>query len=147
MKKFLYIVFSVFWLIVPSLTYFPVEVYAQDCVWFGCSNYVNSLNLPGTERDQWSALLDTIKVTINWILGMLATVALVICLYAWFKMLTSWSDSKWYDAWLKTLKNAAIGLAIIGLSRLIVSAIFWFIGNATWLDNWWTANEISSVNI
>ena len=94
--------------------------------------------IPGIKHvirtNEWpsSSLLDTIKSTINWILGILATVALVICMYAWFKMLTSWGDSKWYDAWLKTLKNAALWLAIIWLSWLIVSAIIRFVKLQWW---------------
>ena len=86
----------------------------------------------GTKNWPSSALLDTVRSTINWILGILATVALVICIYAWFKMLTSWGDSKGFDSWLKTLKNAALWLAIIWLSWLIVSAIIWFINLQWW---------------
>lgn len=74
-----------------------------------------------------SSLLDSIKTAINRILGMLATIALVICMYSWFKMLTSWWDSKWYEAWIKTLKNAILWLAIIWIAWLIVSFVFRFI--------------------
>ena len=76
----------------------------------------------------WSALLDTIKNAINWLLWILATIALVICLYGWFKMMTAAGDEKKYGDWLKVLKYAAIGLAIIWLSWMIVSIIFWFVG-------------------
>ena len=75
-----------------------------------------------------SAFLDTIKNAINWILGILATIALVMCLYGWFKMVTSGGDEKKYGDGLKVLKYAGIGLAIIWLSWMIVSVIFWFIG-------------------
>ena len=131
MKKIFYWIFYSFcgWTMALSLASSTVDA---QCIGFWCDNYVKDVWVIWTEKPQEAALLDTIKVTINWILWMLATVALVICLYAWFKMLTSGSDSKGYDAGLKTLKNAAIWLAIIGLSWLIVSAIFWFIWNATW---------------
>lgn len=80
------------------------------------------------DRDQaWGALLTTIKSTINWILGILATIAICICLYAWFIMMTSAGDEKKYENGMKILKYAAIGLVIIWLSWLIVSAIFWFV--------------------
>ena len=79
-----------------------------------------------------SAILDTIKNAINWILGILATIALVICLYGWFKMVTAAGDEKKYGEWLKVLKYAAIGLAIIGLSWMIVSVVFWFVGTLSW---------------
>ena len=82
-----------------------------------------------------SALLDTVQKAINWVLAMLATVALVICLYGWFKMMTSAWDEKKYKDWLNVLKYAAIGLAIIGLSWLIVSVVFWFIGQMWWSGN------------
>jgi uncharacterized BrkB/YihY/UPF0761 family membrane protein len=79
-----------------------------------------------------SAILDTVKNAINWLLGILATIALVICLYGWFKMVTSAWDEKKYGDWLKVLKYAAIGLAIIGLSWMIVSVVFWFVGTLSW---------------
>ena len=82
----------------------------------------------------WSAFLDTIKNAINWILGILATIALVVCLYGWFKMVTAAGDEKKYGDWLKVLKYAAIGLAIIGLSWMIVSVIFRFVGTLSWTN-------------
>jgi hypothetical protein len=83
-------------------------------------------------RDQdltWSSLLDTIKNAVNWVLWILATVALVVCLYWGFCMVTAAGDEKKYSKWLSVLKYAAIGLAIIGLSWMIVSVIFWFVNN------------------
>ena len=85
-----------------------------------------------------SALLDTVRNAINWILWILATIALVICLYGWFKMITAGGDEKKYWDGLKVLKQAAIWLAIVWLSWMIVSVIFWFIGTL-----WW-ANQTSS---
>ena len=41
-----------------------------------------------------SNLLTTIKETIKWILGILATIAVCICLYAGFIMMTSAGDEK-----------------------------------------------------
>ena len=72
-------------------------------------------------------LLTTLKKTINWLLGILATVAVAICLYGGFLMMTSAGDEKKYEKGLTVLKYAAIGLAIIGLSWIIVSAVFWFV--------------------
>ena len=76
-------------------------------------------------------LLTSLKKTINWLLGILATVAVVICLYGGFLMVTSAGDEKKYGKGLTVLKYAAIGLAIIGLSWIIVSAVFWFV-NLQW---------------
>ena len=79
-----------------------------------------------------SAFLDTVKNAINWILGILATIALVVCLYGGFLMVTAAGDEKKYQKGLGVLKYAAIGLAIIGLSWMIVSIIFWFVGTLSW---------------
>ncbi len=101
--------------------------------WFWDTQYVSWIDVIWTEDPTIDAsLLDTIKNTINWILWILATIAFVICLYAWFKMLTSGWDDKWYKSGLSTLKNAALWLAIIGLSWLIVSAIIWFVQLMGW---------------
>lgn len=133
MKSFLRWVLVAIWLFISCSTVSP-HVYANKlCDWFGCTNFVSDVKVPKAHDANIDAsLLDTIKATINWILGILATIAVVICLYAWFKMLTSWGDSKWYDAWWKTLKNAALWLVIIWLSWIIVSAIFWFVNLQSW---------------
>jgi len=79
----------------------------------------------------WAQLLTSIKTTINWLLGILATIAVAICLYGGFIMMTSTGDEKKYEKGLTVLKYAAIGLAIIWLSWIIVSAVFWFV-NLQW---------------
>ena len=89
-------------------------------------NYFNNSGQVGSQ------LLTTIKKTINWLLWILATIAVAICLYAWFMMVTSAWDEKKYQKWLTILKYAAIGLAIVWLSWIIVSAIFWFIKLQWW---------------
>lgn len=92
-------------------------------------NYVSSTDASTQQSLTWSAFLDTIKNAVNWILGILATIALVVCLYGGFLMVTAAGDEKKYQKWLSVLKYAAIGLAIIGLSWMIVSVIFWFVRN------------------
>ena len=42
-------------------------------------------------------------------------------------MMTAAGDEKKYQKGLTVLKYAAIGLAVIALSWIIVSAIFWFV--------------------
>ena len=78
------------------------------------------------------AFLNTVQNAINWLLWILATIALVFCLYGGFLMVTSAGDEKKYEKGLGVLKYAAIGLAIIGLSWMIVSVIFWFVGTLWW---------------
>jgi uncharacterized membrane protein YukC len=43
-------------------------------------------------------------------------------------MVTSAGDEKKYEKGLTILKYAAIGLVIVGVSWLIVSAVYWFTG-------------------
>ena len=102
----------------------------QDCnkFWWHC--YVDNVNTLRTKEAPSTTLFTTITRTINVILALLATIATLICMYGWFKMLTSWWDSKWYDAGLKVLKNAALWLAIIALAWIIVSGILRFIDTA-----------------
>ena len=95
----------------------------------------------------WSSLLDTIKNAVNWCMWILATVALAICLYGGFMMVVSAGDDGKYQNGLKVLKNAAIWLAIIGLSWMIVSVVFRAIGTLWWgnqTKSAWTTNITSN---
>ena len=84
----------------------------------------------GSTEHQGDALIVTIRTAINWVLGMLSLVALVLCLYAGFLMMTSSGDENKYKKGVGIMKWAAIGLAIIALSWLIVSLIFWVINGS-----------------
>ena len=115
---------------------------SQDCNRFWAKCHVEDINTIHTDdKDVNSRLLDTIKNAINWILGILATVVLCFCMYWGFQMLTSGADSKWYDNWLKVLKNALIWLAIILLAWMIVSVVFRFVGTLSW----WNQTKGASV--
>ena len=106
----------------------PCITFATDCVfgfWSNCG--VSEIDVPWSEKHQNDALLHTIQTAVNRILGLLSVICLVLCLYAWFKMLTSGWDSKKYGEGFGILKSAALWLAIIGTSRLIVSLIFYVI--------------------
>ncbi len=59
---------------------------------------------------------------------MLALVALVILLRGGFQMVTAAGDDAKYKKGFKILQQAAIGLVFIGVSRLLVSVIFWLLG-------------------
>lgn len=67
----------------------------------------------------------------NWVLGILAFIALILLLYGGFMMVTAAGDSGQYEKGGKYLKSAIIGLAIIGLARFIASLIFWLINLTT----------------
>ena len=106
----------------------PNYVSAQEGTgWFGNQNKGYNPDVPGSKTDQEDSLIKTIQTAINWVLGMLSLIAVVLCLYAGFLMMTSSGDSKKYEKGTGILKWAAIGLAVIALSWLFVSLIFWLI--------------------
>lgn len=79
------------------------------------------------------SLLKIVKSFINWILGLLSLIALGMALFGGFKMVTAAGDDGKYKEGFKVLKQAAIGLVVVGLSWIIVSAIFAIIWSAqTW---------------
>ena len=100
--------------------------------WWGGQNTEYNMWVDWSDTLQNDKLINVIKTAINWVLWMLSLVALVIALYAGFLMMTSGGDEKKYQKWVGLLKWAGIGLAIIALSWLIVSLIFWIINWAIW---------------
>jgi len=84
-----------------------------------------------TDQDQWWNLINVIKRFINWVLGILSLIVLVICLRGWFQMVTaSWDEEK-YKKWFKILKQAWLWLVVIWLSWFIVTIVFWILRNTT----------------
>lgn len=93
--------------------------------------WVNTIWTSNTQEGGDARIIDTIRNAINWILWMLSLIALVLCLRWGFQMLTAaWDESK-VKTWTKVLKHAAIWLAIIWLSWLLVSFIFRIVGKTT----------------
>jgi len=79
----------------------------------------------GTDTDKWDSIIQVIKNFINYALGFLWLIALIMLLYGWFKMVTAGWEEEAYEGWLKILKNAAIGIAVIWISRFLVTFIFY----------------------
>jgi hypothetical protein len=77
--------------------------------------------------------MNIIKSIINYALGMVWLVALVYLIYHGFLILTAAGDETQYKKGLKWIKFAAIAMAGIGMSWLIVSAIFWLIALIIWV--------------
>jgi hypothetical protein len=117
------------WIMLLWTTFVPRNTYAR---WFGDMIGVDGIHTVWTEKKQEDSLIHTIQTAINRVLGLLSMVTLCFVLYAGFLMLTSWWDSKKYDSWLSIIKNAAIWLAIIAVSWLIVSLIFYVINGSVW---------------
>jgi hypothetical protein len=86
------------------------------------------------------------KKTINWVLGMLAVIALAVSLWGGFQMVTAAGDDKKYQSGFTILKQAAVGLIVVGISWIIVSFIFWVIGALATTGQAPTNNAITPTN-
>jgi len=100
---------------------------APEKWWFESQDLSYGPDVYGHGKFQNDNLLKSIKKAINWVLGLLSFIALCLCLWGGFQMMTSGGDSKKYESGLNILKWAAIGLAIIAASWLIVSLVFYVI--------------------
>jgi hypothetical protein len=92
------------------------------------------INTLWTTWDRWGWLIQVIKNAINWVLGMLSLVALVLCLWWWFQIVTAAWDEWKQKKWMSVLKHAAIWLVIIWLSWFVVTIIFWILRGVTWAE-------------
>lgn len=125
--------------IVTIISWLTQQVYADntspDISWFWDNDMVRWYEVPwagqGTFSDNNDDLLTIIKKVINWILGILSLIALILCLWWWFQMLTAAGDDNKVKTWTKILKQAAIWLVVIWLSWLLVSFIFRIINKFT----------------
>lgn len=104
----------------------------SELSWSSTHIWINTI---GTTQDTKWRLINVIKNAINWVLGMLSLIALVLCLWWWFQIVTAaWDDWK-QKKWVSVLKHAAIWLVIIWLSWFVVTIIFWLL---RWITNWWS---------
>jgi len=87
------------------------------------------LHLPEKEKYETSLwyVIALIQITINWTLWILAFVALIYMLYCGALVISSWSDDKNASKGKKWIYTAAIAIAWVGLSWLIISAMLRFI--------------------
>ena len=92
-----------------------------------------------TNQDQRWSLIQIIKNAINWVLWMLALIALVLCLWWWFQIVTAAWDEWKQKKWLSVLKHAAIWLVVIWLSWFVVTIIFRLLRGVTWV--WQDASD------
>jgi len=97
--------------------------------WFG-PNAGNNAGITGLGAETYKEgkLIDVIKSFINWMLGILALIALVVLLFGGFQMVTAAGDDTKYKKGFKILQQAAVGLVFIGVSWLMVSVIFRLLG-------------------
>lgn len=121
------------WVAILGIYFGEVMVFAQFGGVGETAKWVGGLNVGDVWT--WTSLMDIIKGFINWMLGLLSLIALVVCLYGGFNMVTAAGDEAKYKKGFKILQQAAVGLVIIGLSWIIVSFIFSIVWSAS---NTWT---------
>lgn len=127
-KKFLPTMLAVIF----GVAFFIGMAHAQGApggAWFGLNPGSSWITGLGTEN-QWTNLITLVKSFINWILGLLSFIALVVLLYGGFNMVTAAGDDAKYKKGFKILQQAAVGLVIVGLSWIIISFIFVLIWGA-----------------
>lgn len=90
-------------------------------------NIIGNDNEIGDHATAQNQTFQIINNFINYALGLLALIALVYLLYHGFLMVSSAGDEEQYGKWFQWLKYAAIALAGIGVSRFVVSLIFYLI--------------------
>ena len=110
---------------------------SSDAGWWNSQEMKYNAEVAGSKGLKGDALINSIRTAINWVLGLLSLIALALCLWWGFQMMTSGGDSKKYESGLNILKWAAIGLAIIAASWLIVSLIFFVINGSLKWGTWW----------
>ncbi len=125
-KKFLWKTLLLVWVVAIGIWIW--QTFAQ----FGVTNEWQQFGLAwGTGQGEEMGLIKVVKTVINRVLTLLALIALVLALYGGFQMVTAAGDDGKYKAGFKVLKQAAIGLIVIGLSWIIVTSIFWLIGKSS----------------
>lgn len=96
----------------------------------GDTGETENLELIGAGAGQWDSFANVVRGFINWTLGILALIALIILLRWGFQMVTAAGNEEQYKKWFTILKQAALGLALIGVAWFIISLIFFVINIA-----------------
>ncbi len=93
-----------------------------------------NLELIWAGTGQWDSFANVVRGFVNWTLGILALIALLVLLRWGFQMVTAAGNEDQYGKWFTILKQAAAWLALIGIARFIVSMIFFVINL---VGRWW----------
>jgi hypothetical protein len=91
--------------------------------WSSTINVINVSEILWFEQAQ-NATLWLIQNIINILLSFTTLIVLIYLIYEWYMIVTAGTDEWQYKKALAKLKNAAIAIAGIALSRFIVSFIF-----------------------
>lgn len=87
----------------------------------------DNLDLFGSGTGQKDTFINVVRGAINWVLGILALIALILLLWGGFQMVTAAGDDAKYKAGFTILKQAAVGLILIGVAWFVISIIFFVI--------------------
>jgi len=97
-----------------------------------------NINVSGSEKGAWTWFISFVQSAVNWILGILWLITVIVLIWGGFQMVTAaWDDGK-YKKWFTIVKQSVVGLILIGVSWLIVSLIFSFV--------WSTADNTTDSN-
>ena len=112
-------------LLMPLLTYAQLGGFGDE------SRPSINPNVPGSSQFKGEDLLVVIQQGVNYVLALLAFIALLVLLWGGFQMVTAAGDDNKYQNWFKILKQAGMGLILIGVSWFIISVVFYVIDFAT----------------
>lgn len=119
----------------PVMNEKPVTDINEWSYWF-TENLKWIIHLP--QKKEYTRSLNyvmaMIQIIINWLLWILAFIALIYMIYCGFLVFSSWSDDKNAAKGKKWISTAAIALAWIWISWLIISVIIRFITNIAYTD-------------
>jgi len=106
---------------------FVAPIFAAN-YWFG-SQRQTGINVSGGDVWwSWSEwFLSFVQSGVNWILSLLWLITVIILIYGGFQMVTAAGDDWKYKKWFTIVKQAVIGLILIGVSAMIVNLIFSFV--------------------
>ena len=79
------------------------------------------------QGDTW--FINFVQSAVNWILAFLGLITIIILIWWGFQMVTAAGDDNKYKKWFTIVKQAVIGLILIGVSALIVNLIFNFVNS------------------
>jgi len=105
---------------------------------FNSNLHGSKLNVADGEQNAGNAFLDFVQNWVNWVLGILWLITVVILIWWGFLMVTAAGDDTKYKKGFTIVKQASIWLILIGVSWLIVSLIFSFV--------WSTADNATNSN-
>ena len=94
--------------------------------------WVQGIAWVGENGRTWSRLLTIIKNGVNWVLWLLSLITLCIVLWWGFQMVTAGGVDAKYKKLFTIIKQAGIWLTIILLAWVIISVVFWLVGNLSW---------------